>query len=237
MKFGQLKSKIEKNLIESYNKNNFKEELKVFKKLVLENKKFKKLFFLYDELSSNKGYDKEVGNQFINECITIYENVINKIRPKEINLLSLWVEDVYADNLYEDIDNLFSSNILNLETKIQSRKIVSENLSKKEKSQKEVINIPLNTMIRIANQTIEKHISSLGESEKRELINLLKEDDEKLSTEFVNLKSEIITKLEGLKEDSDLETTNKITESIDKINSEKYDKLTYFKLKNLKENL
>ncbi len=38
MKFGLLKSKIEKNLLESYSKGEFKTEMKYFKKLVLENK-------------------------------------------------------------------------------------------------------------------------------------------------------------------------------------------------------
>jgi hypothetical protein len=38
MKFGQLKSKIEKHLIDAYSKGEFKTEMKYFKKLVLENK-------------------------------------------------------------------------------------------------------------------------------------------------------------------------------------------------------
>lgn len=237
MKFGLLKSKIEKNLIESYNKKHFKDEMKVFKTLVLENKNLKKLFFIYDELTSNKGYTKDVADQYINECITIYENVINKIQSKELNLLNMWVEDVVTENNYEHIDNLFYSSILTLETKIQSKKIISEGLTKPVKEEKETINIPLNAMIKIANQTIEKHLSELSESDKEQLMNLLKEDDKNLSDEFESLKSEVITKLETIKEESDSETSNKINESIQKIYSEKYDKLTYFKLKNLKESL
>ena len=238
MKLGLLKSKIEKYLLESYGKKSFKDELKVFKHLVLENKNFKKLFFVYDELNSNKGYTKDVADQFINECITIYENTINKVNPKDLRMLELWVSDVKSENQYEDIDNLFSNNILRLENKIKSRKIVSESLIKSSnKENTEVINLPISSMVNIANQTINKYISELNESDKIKLLNLFKEDDNKLSIEFNSLKNEIVSKLENLKNSSDVETSKRIDESIDKITSEKYDKLTYFKLKTLKENL
>ena len=50
MKFGLLKSKIEKCLIESYKKDSFKKNMFIFKELVLENKNIGKLFYLYNEL-------------------------------------------------------------------------------------------------------------------------------------------------------------------------------------------
>jgi hypothetical protein len=49
--FGLLKTKIENVLLESYSNDTFKNELKTFKKLVIENKNISKLFYLYDELS------------------------------------------------------------------------------------------------------------------------------------------------------------------------------------------
>lgn len=237
MKFGLLKSKIETLLLESYGKKTFKDEMKVFKNLVLENKKLKKLFFIYDELNSNKGYTKDVADQYINECITIYENTINKIQSKDLNLVKMWVEDIESENNYENIDNLFSSNILTLENKIKGRKIISESLTKSPVKENEIIELPIETMVNVANQTINKYISELNESDKKELISLLQEDDTKLNEQFDNLKKDLITKLQSMKNNSDSETSNRIEESINKINSEKYDKLTYFKLKNLKENL
>ena len=47
MKFGIIKSKIENVLLESYKNNTFKDEVKNFKKLVLENKNVSKLYYLY----------------------------------------------------------------------------------------------------------------------------------------------------------------------------------------------
>jgi len=238
MKLGHLKSKIEKYLLESYKKESFKDELKIFKKLVLENKNIKKLFFVYDELTSNKGYAKDIADQYINECITIYENTINKVNPNDLRILNLWVEDVNGDNQYSEIDDLFSSSILTLENKIKSRKLISETLTKTPKVKNdEVIHLPLHSMVNIANQTIKKYIENLSESDKKNLINFLKEDDNKLNDEFDSLKNDLVSKLEEMKNSSDTETSKRIDESISKINSEKYDKLTYFKLKNLKENL
>ena len=111
MNFGSIKSKIEKLLSESYSKQELKLDMKVFKTLVLENKNISKLFYLYDELSSNKGMSETIVNDYINECIIMYENIINKISKKDLNQLKLWVSDIKSDNKYEKIDNLFETNI------------------------------------------------------------------------------------------------------------------------------
>jgi hypothetical protein len=78
MKFGELKSKIEKCLAESYAKDSVKKDLFVFSEMVLKNKNVSKLFYLYDELSSKKGLNEDVANEYINQSIIIYENTINK---------------------------------------------------------------------------------------------------------------------------------------------------------------
>ena len=48
--FGELKTKIESYLTESYQKQTLKDNLFVFEQLVLKNKNISKIFFLYDEL-------------------------------------------------------------------------------------------------------------------------------------------------------------------------------------------
>ena len=79
MNFGILKSKIENVLLESYTKDTFKDEIKTFKKIVLENKNISKLFYLYDELNSPKSLNESYAKEYVNECITMYENTVNKI--------------------------------------------------------------------------------------------------------------------------------------------------------------
>lgn len=238
---GQLKSEVETLLTESYVKKSLNKELKNFKKLVLENKNITKLFFLYDELNSNKGLKKDMVDDYINECIKIYENTINKISQKELVKIQLWVESnkIKSDNKFSEVDNLLSTNILTLESKIKSRNLIKENLQKTEvKQSKEIINLPISTMVQMANKTIENHIEGLNEEEKKELIRLLGQDDKTLNEEFIKLQESVISKLNTLKESAeDNSIKTKIDETLLKVSQEKYDKLNYFKLKNLSENL
>jgi hypothetical protein len=128
MKFGLIKSKIEKLLTESYKKNSFKNTLFVFNELVLENKNISKLYYLYDELSSKKGLNESIASELINQSIVVYENTINKISKKNLEELNLWVGHIKSKNNYENLDNLFSTSVLTLENKIKSKKIILESL-------------------------------------------------------------------------------------------------------------
>jgi hypothetical protein len=238
IKFGLLKSKIEKTLLESYGKNTFKNEMKNFKKFVLENKNISKLFYLYDEMNSNKGLNESVVDDYINECITIYENTINKVKGKEISEISSWVSRVQSENDYQVIDDLFSTNVLTIESRISSRKLLKESLKKSPIEKKNVVNLPLSAMVNIANKTINNYVENLSESEKKELINFLKSDDENLKIEFDTLKESVKSKLNTMKEESeDSQIKSRIDETLEKVSNEKYDKLNFFKLKNLNENL
>ena len=120
----------------------------------------------------------------------------------------------------------------------QSKKIISETLKKKPNVVKESVNIPLSTMVNVANKTISNYIDSLNESEKAELTKLLSESDDKLESEFNVVKESVIGKLTEMKNsESDKSTQSRIEETLNKVISEKYDKLSYFKLKNLNENI
>ena len=238
IKFGILKSKVENVLLESYKNDTFKTEIQNFKKLVLENKNINKIFFLYDDLSSDKGLNESVINDYINECVTIYENTINKIKQSDIDNLKKWVGNTKAENIYESIDNLFSTDILTIESRINSKKLISESLKKQPKKVQETVNVPLTSMVNIANKTISTYIQNLEESDRKELTDLLTTSDEELQTSYETIKENVISKLTQMKlNESDSTTKETINETISKVSSEKYDKLTYFKLKSLNENL
>lgn len=238
MKFGILKSKIETLLSESYAKNTFKKEISFFKKSVLDNKNISKLYYLYDDLNSNKGLNESVVESYINESISIYNSITKKIKSDELNVIKNWVKNVKSENQYSHIDDLFSDNILAIESKINSKKLIFESLKKKPKSIVDAPKVPIKTIISIANKTITNYVNNLSESDKKELVDLLSQDDGVLKENFEPLKSSVISKLTTLKrENTDYETVKKINESIEKVESEKYDKLTYFKLKSLNENL
>lgn len=238
MKFGLLKSKIEKCLVESYVNNTLKRDLFVFDQLVVKNKNINKLYYLYDELSSKKGLDESVASEFINQSITLYENTINKISSSDVEDLNLWVEGIKSENNYENLDNLFSSNVLKLENKIKSKKVILENLKKKENSDEELNNVTINEMVSIANTTVKNYISSLSENEKRKLESILLESDEKLKIKYEIIKEDVVDKLNDLKsQETDNDIKSKIDETISKVQSENYDKLNYFKLQELNRNI
>jgi hypothetical protein len=239
IKFGNIKSKIEEKLLESYSKNTFKSEMKNFKSLVLGNKNISKLFYLYDEMSSNKGLNESLVNDYIYECVTIYENTVNKIDESTINNLKKWVSDVKCDNKYENIDNLFSTDVLTIESRLKSKKVISENLIKSPETKKtELVNLPISTMMNIANKTFSNYVENLNESDRQDLIKFLKTEDSELEPQFESIKNEVKTKLTSLKEGTqDNDTLDRVEETITKVDSETYNKLSYFRLKNLNESL
>ena len=231
MKFGILKSKIEDCLVESYRKDTLKRNMFVFEELVLKNKTLSTLYFLYDELSKNKGLNESIVNDYINESIVLFENTVSKVDKNDLKELNMWVDHIVSENRYEDIDNLFSSNVSTIEEKLKSKKTISENLKKSPEQEKEVIEVPLNSMVKIANDTIKTYIDGLNESEKKQLNVLLSTPDEKLNQKYDFLKEDVIEKLETLlSENEDSEVTQKINETINKLQTEGYDKINYFKL-------
>jgi hypothetical protein len=238
MKFGELKSKIETYLVESYKKNKLKDSLFVFEQLVLKNKNISKIFFLYDELSENKGLNESVANEFIHESITAYENLYNKVQTKSLKELKSWVGHVQCENKYKEIDNLFSSNILTLETKIKSKKVLIESLKKQKEVQKDAIKVPLNTMVKIANKTVESYISSLNESEKKELVKILNTPKSIIQENYNKEKEVVFEKLYKTKEnEKNSETIKTIEQVIEKLQTESFSEINYFKLKTLSEGL
>lgn len=238
MKFGLLKTKIEKCLTESYENGTFKKDVFLFKELVLNNKNVSKLYYLYDELSKNKGLNESLGSEYINQSTIIYENIINKIDKLNLKELSLWLGHVKSGNNYNDIDNLFSPSVVNLEEKIKSKKTILENLKKQPVTEEETSKVPMNKMVKVANKTVNDYISTLGESDKKKLTSILNESNDKLFIKYDVLKETVIEKLEDLKsEESNNEVLGRITETISKVQKESFDKLSYFKLLQLNKNL
>jgi hypothetical protein len=236
--FGEIKSKIETYLVESYKENRFKSSLFVFEELVLKNKNISKIFFLYDELKDQKGLNESVANEFIHESITAYENLINKVKPVHIQELNAWVGHVVCENKYQEIDNLFSTNVLTLENKIKSKKVILENLKTKKEDQKEIIKVPLKSMVNVANKTIDKYIASLTESEQKELKVILSTPKETLIENYNTEKENVISKLTNQKNnESDSDTISTIDEVLNKLQTESFSELNYYKLKQLNKGL
>ena len=103
--FGTIKTKIEKLFESTYGKPEFKDHIKSFNKMVLENKNVSEIYFIYDELSSNKGLSKDIVDEYISESFEQLRDLIDNNQNK-IDLLSSWVNELVLEdtNNYNDID-------------------------------------------------------------------------------------------------------------------------------------
>jgi hypothetical protein len=233
MTFGQIKSIIENNLLESYkNEQEFKKLLKEFKQNVLNNKNMSKMYSLYDQLTTPQGLTEEDAKDFLEEGINLIQKLVPTIKmPKTV------YENV--SNKYSNIDSLVYTNKLDLMERVQSKKTLIKTLvSSKPQPVKESINIPLKSMVSIANQTMKSYINNLDESTKKEFIRLMSEDTTLLKEKFETLKESTITKLNTILEnEQDFEIQTKLSETINRLKFEKFDQLNFLKLKNLEESI
>ena len=233
MKFGQLLSKIEGLMINSYVNETTKIELKNFKSLVLENKNASTMFYIYTELSKKKGYDKTLSEAYINESLRQVEKIIPKLKTQKIEY---WVKDVVSENNYKDIDNLIYNSPDKIMENIESRKNLIKTLSESTEV-KTTIQLPIETLMNIANREISSYIENLDEDSKRDLSKVLMTEDVELSKEFEELKTKTINSLSGINESMDDITTKKLQETINQIKGEEFSKINYVRLYNLYNNI
>jgi hypothetical protein len=132
-----------------------------------------------------------------------------------------------------------SNDVLNLENKIKNKKIVVENLQKEPSCENNTnINIPINSMLSIANKSYSEYISNLTESEQKEVIGLLKMDESTLERKFNELRDDAIVKLALLTvNESDESVRTTINETIDNIKIKTPDRLELVKLRSLIDKL
>ncbi len=231
MTFGQIKSILEKNLLESYsNPTNFKKSLKEFKHNVLNNKSFSKLYSLYDDLSTPKGLNESDAKEYLEEGLSLIRSILENTQlPKKGEI---------SENNYKDLDNLVYLNNINISERISSKKNILSVLTSNPTLNETRISIPLKSMVSIANQTIQNYLGGLDENVKKEVFHVLASKGEDLETEYTNLKESTISSLKTImesQEDSDVK--NKLTETIDKITSEKFDQVNFVRLKHLNDSI
>jgi hypothetical protein len=232
MTFGKIKSIIENNLFESYkDEKEFKKSLKEFKHNVLNNKNMSKLYSLYDQLSTPQGLNESDAKDFLEEGISLIQNLLPNIKlPKTLS------ENI--KNKYSDIDALVYTNKLNLLERVNSKKNITSVLVSKTNIVKESINLPLKSMVNIANQTLSNYVDNLDETSKKEFIQLMSEDTKSLEGKFETIRESAISKLNSiLEKEEELELKTKLSETIDRLKTEKFDQLNFLKLKNLEESI
>ena len=171
--FGTIKTKIEKASIGLYGKPEFKIYMSQLKTMVLENKDLSELYYIYDDLSKKKGLSNDIATDYINESIE-YSQILIENNERSLKNVDEWISSIVKKsvNNYKDIDvTIYNKSIKNLETVLESKKrIINTIISEDKVKIKESINLPLKTMLRVANDRLNKELSNISESEKKELI-------------------------------------------------------------------
>jgi hypothetical protein len=232
MTFGIVKSLIEKNLLESYkNEVEFKKTLREFKHNVLSNKAMSKAYAIYDQLSSPQGLSEQDAKYFIEEGISLLNKVLSSIK------LPITLSEK-TENKYSDIDTLVYTQGVDLLERVNAKKSILKVITSTKESIKESINIPISSMVTVANQTVNNYILTLDENSKKEFFQLISEDTKTLETKFETLRENTITKLKGMLDtEQEFEMKTKISETIDRLKDEKFDQMNFLKLKNLEESI
>jgi hypothetical protein len=234
MTFGQIKTIIENQLIESYKDGKeFKQSLKEFKEDVLDNKNISKLYSLYTDLSTPQGLSEQDAYEFIKEGVDLIQKTLTKVNLPKGNIKE-------SKNIYKNIDELvyFDGKRIDLNDRLQNKKELIKILTQPKTQIKESVNIPLSSMVKVANQSLNNYVETLDESSKKEFLEIIKEDTKSLKIKFESLKKDATIKLNGLIEnESDSDIKSKITETVQRINNEKFDQVAYLKLKQLVESL
>lgn len=231
MTFGKVKSIIEKKLIDSYlNESHFKTTLKQFNKNILNNTNVSKIYSLYDQLSSPQGLNESDSKEYLNEGIEMIQKLLKVVKLPKTKVL--------IENKYEDIDTLVYNSKVELSEILESKKRILKVLMSETEEKKEIINLPVKTMVKIANQTVNNFINQLKESEKKELLSILSEDNKKLESKYTTLKEDTLEKLsELLDKEKENELKTKLSETIERIKNEEFNQINYFKLKTLSESI
>lgn len=242
-KFGEIKSKIENTLVENYGKKEFKSFFKGFKTQILSNKNLSEAYFLYDSLSSKKGFSKEMADEYLNSSVEKLKEIFQK-EDKNLVKLNEWINKVSkekVENDYADIDTVvyMNNSVKNLEKLVESslriKKLISD---KSEVKETKTINLPLSSMIKVGTNIFNNRFSDITESEKKELNNLLSMDKKTLEAQINESKKNVIEKLKStLNESEDKELHNKIHNTIEKINDSEISFLTLYRIKELEKEI
>jgi hypothetical protein len=190
-----------------------------------------KLYSLYEQLSTPQGLNESDAKDFLEEGISLIQQLLPNIKlPTPLS------ENI--KNKYSDIDALVYTNKLNLLERVNSKKNITSVLTSTNDIVKESINIPLKSMVSIANQTLNKYVNNLDESSKKEFLQLISEDSKSLEDKFETIRESAIGKLNIiLEKEEEFELKTKLSETIDRLKTEKFDQLNFLKLKNLEESI
>ncbi len=242
-KFGVLKTKILKKLTESYSNQN-KTEMKEILKMIKENKDFKELYLFYEEIENKYFEDKDTAKLYVEELNTILKNKSKNI-SEFCNKLNEKLNDIEINEneVYSSLDTLLEEdNLSNIDKKVLSKKkLVGHLTTSKQTNESLVSDVVVNESLLhavLVNNFNVLYSNNLNEEQKDELKNILSMNQEDLDKNMTELKENVLEQVSKiLTENSDQEISNKLTQVQDEVNKMTFNKMNYFKLKELKNGL
>jgi len=233
MRFGVIKSIIENRFVKFFGTKNQKKDFKLFESVILKDKAFKRLFFIYDTLKENKKLDKIEAEYLIEDLSKEAKSLTISENTKKI--IDKWKLTVLIENNYTVIDDLIFGDNLRPEKKSIAKKQIVESLMKEKLIENKKPNVPLKSFVKLANKNAVNLIESLPESDKKQVMEVLEKSNSKEL--FEELKKETLNKISTLSENSDSEVKQTLNETKSKIENTKYTKKEYLKLYELNKNL
>jgi hypothetical protein len=105
-----------------------------------------------------------------------------------------------VENNYKHIDTLVYTKNVSIKERVVAKKNIEAILKTNKGAIKESINIPVSSMVKIANQTLRNYIETMDENSKKEFFQIVSEDNKNLENKFEELKTSAITKLQSILE-------------------------------------
>jgi hypothetical protein len=242
-KFGVIKSKLLNKLTESYANEN-KAEIKDILTTIKENKNFKEMYLFYEEIENKYIDDKETAQLYVEGIANILKQQMDEITNFCTSLNKLMnVETINENEIYNSLDILIESdNLSNIEKKVKAKKKLVEHLiTKKEiKESKDVTLVPNETLLNavLANNFNVLYSSTLSESEKEELKNIMSLPYEDLINKTQELKESITSQVSNLiSESKDSELLNKLNKVKDEVLGMFPSRYNFYRLNELKNGL
>lgn len=238
-KFGITKCKVLSKLTEAYASGD-KETIKNIINIIKENKDFKELYLLYEDIENKYFSDKQVAESYVVELGRSLNGKINNVKDT-LNKLEEMIGNVETkyQSTYDTLDYLLQEdNLMNIETKVRAKIDLCKHLTEKKEIKESTIgNYTTNESLLysvLTNNFNDTFSNSLNENEKKELNEILGMTDEEISSKTKELKENITSKINSLLfESTDNDFKEKLHNTKSEVASTAPSKYNYFKLKEL----
>ena len=239
--FGKIKTSLLNKLTESYIKQDNK-DIKSVLSLINENKDFKELYLLYEDVENKYFEDKETAKFYVDELSKSLNGKANTIK-NTIKKLNEHLDINESNNVYDLLDALLESdNLLNIDSKVKSKiELVKFLTTKKQIVETSTNNYTSNEkllMTVLSNDFNSYYTKALSESDKTKLKEILSLNNSDIEEKTKDLSENIINKIsELLTESNDNELKNKLESVKTEVVNMTPSKYNYFRLLELKNGL